>query len=452
MSYLIQHALSRSSQPRPIRRGARVDECTLLNRPAFDGGAHVSRVRRGHVGPATAPPASTVAAAEAADRRLRKRDQPRVLGRLGRATRELALQDRDADRGTRALPCRPRGRGGAASAAGARLARHQAAGRSGLQFEQQLTTIERRCEMSYLKRLGTRRVPQWAPISNSGQVPNSAGGFAWAVDDWARLRRFLILGSEGGSYYASEWTLTRENARARRALPGRGRPAGGGRDRPRQRGGPGSEERPHDLRAGDGGRPRRRADAKGGAGGAAAGLPHRHAPVPVRDVRRGLPRLGPLAAARGRSLVRRPAGGGARVPGGQVPPARGRHAPRPAAAGPPGRAGERGQPDTRGLGRARASVRVDRPRRRDRPAAAPGRGLRPSAGGGDAGRDGRARPGVRPAPRGGAERAPDRGGGVGGAARGHADDGDDPQPGDDDAGRRPRGGIGRHGAGRRAAR
>jgi 60 kDa SS-A/Ro ribonucleoprotein len=68
--------------------------------------------------------------------------------------------------------------------------------------------------MAYLKRHGTRRVPQKAPIPGSGQVPNSAGGFAWAVDDWTRLRRFLILGSEGGSYYASEWTLTRENAQA----------------------------------------------------------------------------------------------------------------------------------------------------------------------------------------------------------------------------------------------
>jgi 60 kDa SS-A/Ro ribonucleoprotein len=64
----------------------------------------------------------------------------------------------------------------------------------------------------YLKRHGTRRVPQWAPLP--GQAPNSAGGFAWAVDQWARLRRFLVLGSEGGSYYASEWTLTRENAQA----------------------------------------------------------------------------------------------------------------------------------------------------------------------------------------------------------------------------------------------
>ena len=43
-------------------------------------------------------------------------------------------------------------------------------------------------------------------------MPNSAGGFAWAVDDWTRLRRFLILGSEGGSYYAREQELTRGNA------------------------------------------------------------------------------------------------------------------------------------------------------------------------------------------------------------------------------------------------
>jgi 60 kDa SS-A/Ro ribonucleoprotein len=62
--------------------------------------------------------------------------------------------------------------------------------------------------MSYLKH-ATR--PSHTP---PGQVANSAGGYAWAVADWTRLRRFLILGSEGGSYYASESKLTRENARA----------------------------------------------------------------------------------------------------------------------------------------------------------------------------------------------------------------------------------------------
>jgi len=68
--------------------------------------------------------------------------------------------------------------------------------------------------MSYLKRFGTHRVPQSAPLPGSSQVPNSAGGYAWGIDDWARLRRFLILGSEGGSYYASEKDLTRKNAKA----------------------------------------------------------------------------------------------------------------------------------------------------------------------------------------------------------------------------------------------
>ena len=68
--------------------------------------------------------------------------------------------------------------------------------------------------MSYLKRQSKRRAPQSAPIPGSAQVRNSTGGFAWAVDDWTRLRRFLVLGSEGGSYYAGEWKLTRENAAA----------------------------------------------------------------------------------------------------------------------------------------------------------------------------------------------------------------------------------------------
>jgi 60 kDa SS-A/Ro ribonucleoprotein len=66
--------------------------------------------------------------------------------------------------------------------------------------------------MSYLKRLATRAVPQTEPLQ--GQVPNSDVGHSWAVDDWAHLHRFLVLGSEGGSYYASEWKLTRANARA----------------------------------------------------------------------------------------------------------------------------------------------------------------------------------------------------------------------------------------------
>jgi 60 kDa SS-A/Ro ribonucleoprotein len=66
--------------------------------------------------------------------------------------------------------------------------------------------------MTYLKGFGTRRVPQSTPLP--GQVANDAGGHAWAVDVWTRLRRFLILGSEGGSYYAVQPALTRANALA----------------------------------------------------------------------------------------------------------------------------------------------------------------------------------------------------------------------------------------------
>ncbi|HEX4521830.1 MAG TPA: TROVE domain-containing protein [Gaiellaceae bacterium] len=68
--------------------------------------------------------------------------------------------------------------------------------------------------MTYLTRLSRGRAPQSAPIPGSTQVRNSAGGFAWAIDEWALLRRFLILGSEGGTFYAGEWNLTRENAQA----------------------------------------------------------------------------------------------------------------------------------------------------------------------------------------------------------------------------------------------
>ena len=65
---------------------------------------------------------------------------------------------------------------------------------------------------TYLRQLVAPVTPQREPIPGSTQVPNSAGGFAFAVDDWQRLDRFLLLGSEGGSYYAAERALTRENA------------------------------------------------------------------------------------------------------------------------------------------------------------------------------------------------------------------------------------------------
>jgi 60 kDa SS-A/Ro ribonucleoprotein len=66
----------------------------------------------------------------------------------------------------------------------------------------------------YGRYFSTRQTPQSEPIPGSRQVPNSAGGHAFAVDDWTRLDRFLVLGAEGGSYYATERQQSVENSRA----------------------------------------------------------------------------------------------------------------------------------------------------------------------------------------------------------------------------------------------
>lgn len=68
--------------------------------------------------------------------------------------------------------------------------------------------------MDSLKKIAGRETPQSEQIFGSAQVPNSAGGWAWPVNDMVRLDRFLILGTEGGSYYSSERALTLDNAEA----------------------------------------------------------------------------------------------------------------------------------------------------------------------------------------------------------------------------------------------
>ena len=45
-------------------------------------------------------------------------------------------------------------------------------------------------------------VPQTEP-ENERQVGNNAGGFVYKIDDMARLKRFLLLGSESGNYYVT---------------------------------------------------------------------------------------------------------------------------------------------------------------------------------------------------------------------------------------------------------
>lgn len=60
--------------------------------------------------------------------------------------------------------------------------------------------------------VASRQTKQTEPIFGQSQVKNNAGGFVYAVSSWDKLLRFLVLGSEGGTYYVGERTLTLNNA------------------------------------------------------------------------------------------------------------------------------------------------------------------------------------------------------------------------------------------------
>ncbi len=66
--------------------------------------------------------------------------------------------------------------------------------------------------MDYTKHFQTQKTPQSKPIPGEAMVKNSAGGYTYEVNHLAQARRFLILGSEGGTYYTGEENLTVENA------------------------------------------------------------------------------------------------------------------------------------------------------------------------------------------------------------------------------------------------
>src|SRR5881392_3870651 len=65
--------------------------------------------------------------------------------------------------------------------------------------------------INYAKIFNRRVTPLSQPIPGSNQVRNSNSGYSWAVDDWTRLDRFLILGAEGGTYYITERELVKQN-------------------------------------------------------------------------------------------------------------------------------------------------------------------------------------------------------------------------------------------------
>lgn len=62
---------------------------------------------------------------------------------------------------------------------------------------------------TYTRAVDPRATPPTEPLpGRTDMVVNSAGGYVWRVDEWDFLVRFLVLGTEGGTYYATERELT----------------------------------------------------------------------------------------------------------------------------------------------------------------------------------------------------------------------------------------------------
>lgn len=74
-------------------------------------------------------------------------------------------------------------------------------------------TISRSPYSAFTTRKGRTVTPQSQAMFGENQVQNNAGGFVYTLDPWKRLDRFLILGTEGNTYYQAEKPRTLENAK-----------------------------------------------------------------------------------------------------------------------------------------------------------------------------------------------------------------------------------------------
>ncbi len=70
------------------------------------------------------------------------------------------------------------------------------------------------CMPNYSQHFNTKKTPQSESIPGKKMVENNAGGYAFSINHFAQLHRFLVLGAEGGSYYVSERKMTIDNAKS----------------------------------------------------------------------------------------------------------------------------------------------------------------------------------------------------------------------------------------------
>uniref|UniRef100_A0A915B918 TROVE domain-containing protein n=3 Tax=Parascaris univalens TaxID=6257 RepID=A0A915B918_PARUN len=81
-------------------------------------------------------------------------------------------------------------------------------------FEKLASFIESENQVIDGERSKPRELPGQMQKIREDQVRNTAGGYVFKVNDLNRIRRFLILGTEGGTYYSSEKELTIDNVKA----------------------------------------------------------------------------------------------------------------------------------------------------------------------------------------------------------------------------------------------
>lgn len=68
-------------------------------------------------------------------------------------------------------------------------------------------------KVTLAKHVSTKKTAQTVQMPGRDQVQNDAGGFVFALDKWSCLRKFLLLGTEGGTYYVSEQKMTVDAAK-----------------------------------------------------------------------------------------------------------------------------------------------------------------------------------------------------------------------------------------------
>ncbi|KAL6738149.1 hypothetical protein Aduo_011728 [Ancylostoma duodenale] len=83
-----------------------------------------------------------------------------------------------------------------------------------VEFLEKYSSEVRRCEEQFRNVAISENLPRQMMKTRPDEVRNTAGGYVFPVSDETRIRRFIIFGTSGGTYYSSEKELTMDNVKA----------------------------------------------------------------------------------------------------------------------------------------------------------------------------------------------------------------------------------------------